>query len=115
MAYDEDLAWRIRAQLAGTPDVTEKAMFGGLAFLIGGHMAVAAIDRGGLMVRADPDGADGLLGAGVARVEMRGRPMRGWLEVDAEHLGTDEGLARWIGVGAAVVESLPPKTSPARR
>ena len=85
MAYDEDLANRIRELLAGEPDVTEKTMFGGLAFLVGGNMAVAASGQGGLMVRVDPEATDALVAKPHARpFEMRGRAMRGWLRVDPE-------------------------------
>jgi TfoX/Sxy family transcriptional regulator of competence genes len=110
MAYDEDLAERIRELVAGAPDLTEKKMFGGLAFLVGGNMAVAAGSEGGLMVRADPDESDVLVATTGARlVEMRGRPMRGWLRVDAESVRTKRQLAKWVELGTAYARSLPAK------
>jgi hypothetical protein len=103
MAYDEDLANRIREALADEPGVTEKRMFGGLAFLIGGHMAVAASGRGGLMVRCDPQETEAHLADGAERMVMRGRELDGWLRVD-----TDE-IDPWVRVGAGYARSLPPK------
>jgi TfoX/Sxy family transcriptional regulator of competence genes len=110
MAYDEALAGRIRELVAGQPNLTEKKMFGGLAFLIGGNMAIAASGQGGLLVRVDPDESDEL----VSRTEattmvMRGREMRGWLRVTSEHLRTDPQLAKWVERGTAYARSLPPK------
>ena len=85
MAYDEDLAERIRELLAGERGLTEKKMFGGLAFLIGGNMAVAASGQGGALVRVDPAASGKLVATTKARLmEMRGRSMQGWLRVDAE-------------------------------
>ena len=102
MAYDEDLANRIREQLADRNAVTEKRMFGGLAFLVDGSMAVAASRTGGLMVRVDPAESDDLVEAdGVARMVMRERPMDGWLLVDAERVAGDDELAAWVGRGVA--------------
>jgi TfoX/Sxy family transcriptional regulator of competence genes len=110
MAYDEDLANRIRELLAGEPDVTEKKMFGGLAFLIGGNMAVAASGQGGLMVRCDPDETDALLERPHARrFEMRGREMDGWLRVDDEGVRTKRDLDAWVRTGAGYARALPPK------
>ena len=110
VAYDEHLAARIRALLGGEADLTEKKMFGGLAFLIGGNMAVAASGRGGLLVRADPATSDSLLpSTGVGPMEMRGRQMQGWLRVDDEGVRTQEQLAPWVERGAAYAHSLPPK------
>jgi TfoX/Sxy family transcriptional regulator of competence genes len=109
MPYDEELAERIRARLAAEPGVEEKRMFGGLAFLVGGHMAVAASGQGGLMVRVDPDEGAGLLGGPVAPMVMRGREMLGWLRVDAEAVATQEELGAWIDRGVRHVRSLPPK------
>jgi TfoX/Sxy family transcriptional regulator of competence genes len=107
MAYDEDLADRIREQLGGDPAVTEKKMFGGLAFLVGGKMAVAASGRGGLMVRVPGDRADALAaGHGVGPMEMRGRAMRGWLRVDADVVRTRRQLERWVGIGVDVARSV---------
>jgi TfoX/Sxy family transcriptional regulator of competence genes len=111
MAYDEDLANRLRELLADVPDVTEKAMFGGLAFLVGGHMAVAASGKGGLMVRVDPDETDDLVAKPHAGpFEMRGRAMQGWLRVDEEGVRTKRQLEPWVGRGVAYARSLPPKT-----
>ena len=110
MAYDEALAERIRAMVAGEVRVTEKKMFGGLAFLIGGNMAVAASGQGGLMVRVDPASSDELVATTTARmVEMRGREMPGWLRVGSESLGTDGELARWVHLGVEYAGSLPAK------
>lgn len=110
MAYDEDLADRIRELLAGEPDLTETKMFGGLAFLIGGNMAIAASGQGGALVRADPAESDTLVArTGALPFEMRGRSMKGWLRVDSEHLRTRRQLARWVDVGAAYARSLPKK------
>jgi TfoX/Sxy family transcriptional regulator of competence genes len=110
MAYDEELADRIRELIAGEPGLTEQRMFGGLAFLIGGNMAVAASGQGGLLVRADPAQSDSLVATTDARpFEMRGRPMQGWLRVDSEHVRTKPELARWVDVGTAYARSLPAK------
>ena len=110
MAYDEDLANRIRELMAGEAGVTEKKMFGGLAFLIGGNMSVAASGQGGLMVRVDPDETDALLERPHARpFEMRGRAMDGWLRVDDEGVRTKRQLEPWVKRGAAYARSLPPK------
>jgi TfoX/Sxy family transcriptional regulator of competence genes len=110
MPYDEDLANRIRELIAGEPAVTEKRMFGGLAFLVGGNMAVAASGQGGLMVRVDPQQTDDLLAEPEARpFEMRGRPMDGWLRVDTDGLPTKRQLAPWVDRGVAYARSLPAK------
>ncbi len=110
MAYDEELASRIRELLAWDPDITEKRMFGGLAFLVAGHMAVAASGQGGLMVRVDPEEIDVLATQPHAPpFEMRGRPTRGWLRVDAEGLHTDAELESWVRHGVEHARSLPPK------
>ena len=110
MAYDEDLANRIRLVLGDEPGVTEMRMFGGLAFLLGGHMAVAASGQGGLMVRVSPQDTDALLAQPGARpFEMRGRPMDGWLRVDADAVQTDGQLEPWVRRGLAYAQSLPPK------
>ncbi|MBB6628435.1 TfoX/Sxy family protein [Nocardioides sp. KIGAM211] len=109
MAYDEGLAAALRDELAGTPDLTEKAMFGGLAFLVAGHMAVSASGQDGLLVRCDPAATDVLVAEpGVERFEMRGRPMNGWLHVQVDP-ADHEAVARWAGVGTAYVATLPPK------
>ena len=110
MAYDEDLADRIRELVAGESDLTEKKMFGGLAFLIGGNMAVAASGQGGVMVRVDPVESNALVAKTSARlVVMRGRPMQGWLRVDGEHLRTRHQLTRWVELGTTYARSLPGK------
>ena len=110
MAYDEDLANRIRELIAGEPGVTEKKMFGGLAFLVGGHMSVGCSGQGGLMVRVDPEETDALVAKPHAQpFEMRGRAMQGWLRVDAEGLRTKRQLEPWVRRGVAYARSLPPK------
>jgi hypothetical protein len=110
MAYDEDLAGRIRELVAGEPDLTEQRMFGGLAFLIGGNMAVAASGQGGALVRADPLQTDDLVATSDADAfEMRGRSMQGWLRVAPEHLQSQEQLAKWVAIGTAYARSLPAK------
>jgi TfoX/Sxy family transcriptional regulator of competence genes len=110
VAYDEDLADRIRELVATERAVTEKKMFGGLAFLIGGNMAVAASGQGGVLVRVDPAKSEKLVATTTARVAvMRGRPMQGWLRVDSEHLRTKRQLAKWVGLGTAYARSLPAK------
>jgi TfoX/Sxy family transcriptional regulator of competence genes len=108
MAYDEALAARIREHTAGVP-VMEKKMFGGLAFLLGGHMAVAASGQGGLLVRVEPDQTETLLAEpGAAPFEMRGRSMAGWLRVSTEALADEADLERWVDRGLAYAGSLPP-------
>jgi TfoX/Sxy family transcriptional regulator of competence genes len=110
MAYDEDLANRIRELIAAEADVTEQRMFGGLAFLVGGHMSVAASREGGLMVRFDPEESDALLAKPHTRpFEMRGRALDGWLRVDPEGLGTKRQLEPWVKRGVAYARSLPAK------
>jgi len=104
MAYDEALAERIRARVSGA---TEKRMFGGLAFLVNGNMAVAASGQGGLLVRVDPDeGADLVASTSARPMEMRGREMVGWLRVD---VASDDELAEWVDRGVAYASTLPPK------
>jgi TfoX/Sxy family transcriptional regulator of competence genes len=110
MAYDERLAARIRELVAGEASLTEQKMFGGLAFLIGGNMAVAASGGGGLLVRVDPAESDALVASTNARpMEMRGRTMSGWLRVDSEDVRTKRELSRWVEHGASYARSLPPK------
>ena len=109
MAYDEELAERIRGLLPDVP-VTEQKMFGGLAFLVGGHMAVAASGKGGLMLRCDPADTERLVGEpGATRMEMRGKEMDGWLRVASDAVAEDNDLARWVAVGTSYAGSLPPK------
>ena len=110
VAYDEELADRIRELVGSESDLTEKKMFGGLAFLIGSNMAVAASGQGGVLVRIDPEQSDALLATTNARLmEMRGRQMRGWLRVDPEHVRTKRQLAKWVELGTAYARSLPAK------
>ena len=110
MAYDEELADRIRELIGDKTRPTEKKMFGGLAFLIGGNMAVAASGQGGLLVRVDPAQSDKLVTTTGARpMEMRGRPMQGWLRVDSDNVRTKRELARWVRLGVGYARSLPPK------
>jgi hypothetical protein len=110
MAYDEALAARIREAVRGEPGVTEKAMFGGLAFLVGGHLAVSASGQGGMLLRCDPAQTETLVSEpDVGRFEMRGREMDGWLRVDDEAVRSDADLDRWVGLGVAYARSLPPK------
>jgi TfoX N-terminal domain len=110
VAYDEELAARIRELVVGESNLTEQKMFGGLAFLIGGNMAVAASGQGGVLVRVDPAQSDALVATTNARVmEMRGRPMRGWLRVGPEDLRSKRQLARWVELGTTYARSLPAK------
>jgi len=109
MAYDEVLADRLRGVLAGE-GLTEQKMFGGLAFLADGNMAVAASGQGGLLLRCDPDDTDRLVSEDhVDRFEMRGRSMDGWLRVDADAVPDDQALMKWARVGLEYARSLPPK------
>ena len=104
MAYDEDLADRIRELVGSEPDLTERKMFGGLAFLIGGHLAIAASGQGGMPVRVEPEDHDAFLAEpGAAPFEMRGKAMRGWLRVDSDDVAT------WVRRGVDHARSLPPK------
>jgi TfoX/Sxy family transcriptional regulator of competence genes len=110
MAYDEELGDRIRSMLAGEAGLTEKKMFGGLAFLVHGNMAVAASGQGGLLVRVNPEEGAELVAASSARpMEMRGREMAGWLRVDSADLSPEDALAPWVQRGLAYARSLPPK------
>src|SRR5690349_7983850 len=99
MAYDEDLADRIRVQVGPEDGLTEKRMFGGLAFLINGHMAVAASGQGGLLLRVDPEASEELVDDDqVRRMEMRGREMNGWLRIADDAVSADADLARWVAI-----------------
>jgi TfoX/Sxy family transcriptional regulator of competence genes len=112
MAFDEKLAARIRDLIGGAADVTEKRMFGGLAFLIGGNMAIAASGQGGALVRIDPAQTKKLVTTTKAQpMVMRGRPMEGWLRVASADLGTKPALAKWVKLGTAYARSLPAKKS----
>ena len=110
MAYDEDLANRLREVIGSEPGLTEQKMFGGLAFLINGNMAVAASGQGGLLLRVDPEETDALVARPHARpFEMRGREMSGWLRVDPDGVRTKRQLESWVRRGAGYARSLPPK------
>ncbi len=110
MGYDQELADRIRRLIGSDPDLTEKKMFGGLAFLIGGNMAIAASSQGGAMVRVDPEQSDSLVATTTASlVEMRGRPMPGWLRLSSADLRTDDQLTPWVDRGTGYARSLAPK------
>jgi TfoX N-terminal domain len=112
MAYDELLAGRIRDLIGPDPELTEKKMFGGLAFLIRGHMAISASGQGGVLVHVDPERADELIATTAATVAvMQGREMPGWLRVSADNLATDAELSPWVEVGIGHARSLPPKTA----
>jgi TfoX/Sxy family transcriptional regulator of competence genes len=110
MAYDEELAERVRTLVADVPAVEEKKMFGGLGFIVAGNMAVGASGQGGLLVRVDPAESDTLVESTPAfPMEMRGRTMAGWLRVDSADVAADDELARWVERGVAYARSLPPK------
>ncbi|HLX32084.1 MAG TPA: TfoX/Sxy family protein [Gaiellaceae bacterium] len=110
MAYDEALAERLRVLLGDRPDLTEKTMFGGLAFLIGGNMAIAASGQGGILVRVDPEEGEALVASTPAEaMVMRGRAMASWLRVDSADVSDDAALAAWVERGASYAASLPPK------
>lgn len=110
MAYDEGLADRIRAAIGKQDGVTERRMFGGLAFLVNGNMAVSASGQGGLLLRVDPGETDSVVREnGVSRFEMRGRQMDGWVRVDPSATASDQELTRWVQVGVGYAASLPPK------
>jgi TfoX/Sxy family transcriptional regulator of competence genes len=120
VAYDADLADRIREMVAAERGVTEKKMFGGLAFLIGGNMAIAASGQGGILVRVDPEQTDRLVAGSAAEVAvMRGRAMAGWLRVESRDVRTKPQLAKWVRLGTAYARSLPAKSDksskPAKR
>ena len=110
MAYDEELAARIRQLVSGESGVTEKRMFGGLAFLVAGNMAIAASGQGGALVRCDPDDADALVATTEAEtMVMRGRELRGWLRIPSEQLRTKRELAKWVDTGMTYARTLPAK------
>ena len=109
MAYDEQLAARIRDLVADEAGLTEKKMFGGLAFLVEGNMAVAASGQGGLLVRIDPaESAELVETTPAVEMEMRGRSMAGWLRLDSADV-EDEELSAWVDRGVSFARSLPPK------
>jgi hypothetical protein len=110
VAYDKELAQRIRELVADEPGVVEKAMFGGLAFLVGGNMSVAASGQGGLLIRCAPEDTDALLDEpGAEHFVMRGRAMDGWLRVTEDAVGSDQALRSWVERGVGYARSLPPK------
>lgn len=115
MAYDEDLATRIRDLIGPDPELTEKKMFGGLAFLIRGNMAISASGEGGVLVHVDPGRSAGLVATTRAAVAvMQGREMPGWLRVGPEDLSGDD-LSRWVDIGVEHARSLPPKQPASRK
>jgi TfoX-like protein len=110
MAYDEVLAGRIRDLIGPDPELTEKKMFGGLAFLIRGHMAISASGQGGVLVHVDPERTGQLMATTAATVAvMQGREMPGWLRVSAGNVATDDDLSPWVEIGIEHARSLPPK------
>ena len=110
VAYDEALAARLRTLIGSEPGLTEKKMFGGLAFLVNGNMSVAASGQGGLLVRVDPEDSDRLVaGSPAYPMEMRGRQMAGWLRVDTADVSSDTELAAWVERGVGYARTLPAK------
>ena len=110
MAYDERLAARLRDLALGEPEVSEKAMFGGLAFLVRGHLAFCASSQGGVLLRVPPERTEELLGEPhTDEFVMQRRAMRGWLRVEAEGVADDAALERWTTIALDHVRSLPPK------
>jgi len=110
MAYDEELAERIRSLTSALPGTSERRMFGGLAVLVNGNMAISASGAGGVLVRCDAEAGDALAQqAGVEPMVMRGRAMRGWLRVAAASVEGDSDLERWVAVGVDCARALPPK------
>jgi TfoX/Sxy family transcriptional regulator of competence genes len=110
MAYDEQLAERLRTLVAGEEGLSEQRMFGGLAFLINGNMAVAASGQRGLLVRVDPEQSDQLVRSTPAEpMEMRGRSMAGWLRIEAADVAAEDELSAWAKRGVAFARALPPK------
>jgi TfoX/Sxy family transcriptional regulator of competence genes len=113
MPYDEALAARLRRRLAGKPGIVERKMFGGIGFLLDGNMCVG-IHRDALIVRMDPAQAQAALGEpGVRVFDISGRPMKGWLQVDAQALGDGRTLGRWVRRGVEFASGLPPTSAPA--
>ena len=110
MPYDEQLASRIRELVSAEDGISEQRMFGGLAFLVGGNMAVAASGQGGLLVRVDPAQSDELVETTRAEeMEMRGRTMAGWLRLDSADVAADDELSAWVTRGVEFARSLPAK------
>jgi hypothetical protein len=113
VAYDTHLAARVRKLLADNRGVHEQAMFGGLAFLVAGRLAVAASGQGGLLVRVDPARVDHLLATGIAQpMQTNGRAAQGWLHIDGDHLRTKRQLAKWIAIGTTTASSIPGEKRP---
>lgn len=111
MTHDERLTERIRRHLSTTPGISEQRMFGGVAFVVNGRMAVAASEDG-LLIRADPVQSEELATQTAAeRMVMNGRPMKAWLRVAAASVAQDDALAHWVGIGTRCAGSLPPKSS----
>jgi TfoX/Sxy family transcriptional regulator of competence genes len=111
VSYDEALADRVRELVQGADGLSERRMFGGLAFLINGNLAVSASSRGGLLLRVDPAETEALVADPLAeRFVMRGREMDGWLRVDVDATVTQQELGRWVDRGVAYARSLPPKS-----
>ena len=110
MAYDEELADRVRAELGPLEGLTEQPMFGGLAFLINGNMAVGIVSQGGIMVRVPPEETEKLIRTTTAsEVEMRGRPARGWVRVGTNDVRTTRQLRPWVRRGVGYASDLPRK------
>lgn len=110
MAYDEHLAARIRDLVGGRDGVSERAMFGGLSFLVDGNMAVAASGQGGLLVRVDPqESSDLVASTSATEMEMRGRTMAGWLRLESSAVDDDAELSEWVERGVTFARTLPPK------
>lgn len=110
MAYDEELAERVRELIAGAAGLAEQKMFGGLAFLVGGHMAIAASGQGGLLVHVERAEGERLIASGAAEpMVMRGKEMAGWLRVSSDAVATKKQLSAWVKRGVAYAETLPPK------
>jgi hypothetical protein len=110
VAYDEALAERIRQLVDGEPYLSEKKMFGGLAFLIGGNMAISASGQGGVLVHVNPAETETIISSSDAQMmQMRGRFMSGWLRVSPEHLDSDDQLAKWVRLGVDYAKTLPVK------
>ena len=110
MAYDEHLADRVREIVSASGEFSERKMFGGLAFMVAGHMAVAASREGGIMLRVDPAETDALLAKPFCRpFQMRGKPIDGWLRVDADGVTTKRQLERWVMRGVAYARTQPPR------
>ena len=115
MAFDEELGQRIRGLIEGTPDIEERKMFGGLAFMYRGHMAVGIV-KDDLMVRVGPAGdAEALARPHVRPMDFSGKPMKGMVYVAPDGLGTDAELKSWIDAGLTFARSLPPRDPAGKR